>query len=620
MRGVPSTSPTGANRPLTSSLTPSSHLPAARSSGPEGEGGSGRSHCDAATASFGDGTNKNIHSQHPNQHPSQHPYSVATTSGDDVVFAESMMYPGVPVAYRHHEARTKNPDRLNLDHRHLAQCCILEDEEHLRLLNYQHNHISRISNLQGLTSLVFLDLYSNAIEEMTGLDAVPSLRVLMLGRNRITTIKGLERLSKLDVLDLHNNRITSMHGLAHLSVLRILNLAGNRIDQLADISGLVSLTEINLRRNALTSIEPSSHHVKAHGPYPQSGLPAKIQRCFLSFNNLTAELGMKCLGPLARLEDLTELALDGNPLSNDKQGAGLQYRSSVLELCPKLSMLDMKSVSEEEKRQVAVLSQRRAAASERKELIELVQSEWRSIQALGVASSGVDLSEARWRAGLSELREDCDIVVYGNALDALDKYSNSPKIGSVTLKYVFHSRIKQAMASMKQLPSLTMLCLEENNICSLNQLDMLHELKSVQVLHVAANSVIQVKWFRPYCAHRLPGVASINSVPVSEEERVLGRNLFGRMDQARVQSMHLTCALELGNTHRGAQDSDSIERVGMLKGNASKVPKGYVPSVLEYATEAAEKLNKMNSIWDSLVRNLVKQALELDRKERARAG
>lgn len=48
----------------------------------------------------------------------------------------------------------------------------------------------------------------------------------------------------------------------------------------------------------------------------------------------TAELGMKCLGPLARLEDLTELALDGNPLSNDKQGAGLQYRSSVLELCP----------------------------------------------------------------------------------------------------------------------------------------------------------------------------------------------------------------------------------------------------------------------------------------------
>ncbi len=46
--------------------------------------------------------------------------------GDGIIFAESPLAPGIPVVYRTPEQRISNPDRLNLDRRHLTMCPILE--------------------------------------------------------------------------------------------------------------------------------------------------------------------------------------------------------------------------------------------------------------------------------------------------------------------------------------------------------------------------------------------------------------------------------------------------------------------------------------------------------------
>ena len=108
-----------------------------------------------------------------------------TTTSDRVIFAESPIAPGVPVVYRPPEERAANPDRLNLDRRHLTMCPILEGEDRLRLLNLQHNAITRLQHLSNLRRLVFLDLYDNLIHEIAGLEGLLSLRVLMLGKNRL---------------------------------------------------------------------------------------------------------------------------------------------------------------------------------------------------------------------------------------------------------------------------------------------------------------------------------------------------------------------------------------------------------------------------------------------------
>ncbi len=108
----------------------------------------------------------------------------APPAKDNVIFAESPSSPGIPVVYRAPEDRALNPDRLNLDRRHLTVCPILEGEDRLRLLNLQHNAITRLQNLSHLRRLVFLDLYDNLIQEISGLEGLLSLRVLMLGKNR----------------------------------------------------------------------------------------------------------------------------------------------------------------------------------------------------------------------------------------------------------------------------------------------------------------------------------------------------------------------------------------------------------------------------------------------------
>jgi leucine-rich repeat-containing protein 49 len=75
------------------------------------------------------------------------------------------------VVYRSPSERASNPERLNLDRRHLTACPLLRHEEAVRLLNYQNNYITAISNLRQLPNLIFLDLYNNSIEVGSGWEA-----------------------------------------------------------------------------------------------------------------------------------------------------------------------------------------------------------------------------------------------------------------------------------------------------------------------------------------------------------------------------------------------------------------------------------------------------------------
>jgi leucine-rich repeat-containing protein 49 len=253
------------------------------------------------------------------------------------MFREHTSVSGVPVVYRSPEEKATNAERLNLDRRGLTVCPILESEDQLRLLNYQHNAIRRIENVESLRRLIFLDFYDNHIERIDGLTALRSLRVLMLGKNRIKKIENLESLTKLDVLDLHGNQIHLIEGLQHLSDLRVLNLAGNLVDTVKNLSGLTSLVELNLRRNHI-------HVVSEVDCLPN------LQRLFLSFNNITSYDDISCISDNA---SLTELALDGNPFAQDPT-----YKQTVLRYVQQLKQLDMKRITEEERRIATVMGRK----------------------------------------------------------------------------------------------------------------------------------------------------------------------------------------------------------------------------------------------------------------------
>ncbi|KAG8144862.1 hypothetical protein E2320_013265 [Naja naja] len=240
---------------------------------------------------------------------------------------------GFPLVYRSAEEKIQLSDRMTLERQKLTVCPIIDGEEHLRLLSFQHNFITRIQNISKLQHLIFLDLYDNQIEEISGLSTLRCLRVLSLGNNRIRRISNLDNLVNLDVLDLHGNQISVIENLSHLKDLRMLNLARNGLTHAENLSGLDSLLELNLRYNKIRSVKDVD------------SLPS-LQRLFLSFNNISCVEDILCLADSASISELT---LDGNPIAQEAW-----YKPTVLHHMMQLRQLDMKKITEEERRLASV--------------------------------------------------------------------------------------------------------------------------------------------------------------------------------------------------------------------------------------------------------------------------
>ncbi|XP_019935162.2 leucine-rich repeat-containing protein 49 isoform X2 [Paralichthys olivaceus] len=241
--------------------------------------------------------------------------------------------PGVPFTQLPWDSFESNFQRIDLDRRCLQECPQLGIMEKLQLLNLQHNLITRVQHLSHLQQLVFLNLYDNHISEMTGIEALSSLRILMLGKNRIQKICCLERLSKLNILDLHENQICRMENISHLSELQVLNLAGNNISRVENLQNLDCLTELNLRHNCISFVTEVDR------------LPC-LQRLFLSCNNITSFDQLACIG---ESRSLSELTLDGNPVA-----LKTWYKQAVLRCVLHLRQLDMKRITDEDRRMASV--------------------------------------------------------------------------------------------------------------------------------------------------------------------------------------------------------------------------------------------------------------------------
>ncbi|XP_014909194.1 leucine-rich repeat-containing protein 49 [Poecilia latipinna] len=224
--------------------------------------------------------------------------------------------------------------RIDLDRRCLEEFPQVGFMEELQLLNLQHNLITRIQHLSHLQQLTVLNLHDNHISDMNGIENLSSLRVLMLGKNRIHKICCLERLYKLSILDLHDNQIRKMENISHLRELQVLNLSGNRISSVENLQGLGSLTELNLQYNCISVVTEVDRL-------------AGLQRLFLSCNNIHSFDQLACLG---ESQSISELTLDGNPVALETW-----YKQAVLRCVLHLRQLDMKRITDEDRRMAGVL-------------------------------------------------------------------------------------------------------------------------------------------------------------------------------------------------------------------------------------------------------------------------
>ncbi|KAJ7365780.1 Leucine-rich repeat-containing protein 49 [Desmophyllum pertusum] len=481
--------------------------------------------------------------------------------GDRVIFAESPTAPGVPIVYRLPEEREANPDRLNLDRRRLAICPILEGEDYLRLLNFQHNLISRISHLESLKRLIFLDFYDNQIEEISGLSALRSLRVLMLGKNRIRKISNLESLTKLDVLDLHGNKIVKIENLGHLTELRVLNLAGNEIVHVCNVSGMRALAELNLRRNKICTVE-------------EVDLLPNLQRLFLSFNCITSFDDILCLSSST---SLNEVSMDGNPFATDPS-----YKQIILRNLLNLRQLDMKRISEEEKRIASVMA--RKEEDKKKEISKLaVLKEKRRIainnaqrQWEGNRTKEMDTLESVPQTSNNEA-SDCTVTrdavvssplsichlaeldndtlyLYGpGSLDALDRnWGNQAvqAVSAISFKFIdFDNIVPQLYKIRARFPSLLGLSFTETNIRGFQQFNCL-SLK-INDIEVTAEDTVNAEKLFGTLAH-----ITTSQLPQSRLLTMLG-------DSRRKQVLDADKNKKPEGKHERAPSNESVSRAGL---------------------------------------------------------
>ena len=506
---------------------------------------------------------------------------------DKILYAELPQIPGVLVVYRKPSERNANPERLNLDRRELTRLPLLEGEEKLRLLNFQHNAIQKIENLVSLPNLIFLDLYSNNIKEISGLQTVPTLRVLMLGKNQIESIKNLQVLTKLDVLDLHSNLITVIENITHLSELRVLNLANNQISTLDNLDGLVSLTELNLRRNRIESI---------------SGVESllKLQRLFLSNNRI---LEVEKISPLSRCPQLTELALDGNPISTLKN-----YVSAVIAASPGLKIMDSKKVTKELKDQnkpappptVTVQEEAKKgsdAAVSSEVLIALIQTEWknevgrlrgRNLNAFKLRRD-VD-GESLLKSGHAELEGDTQLFLFGNSLEVLEKPDFRSSAVQISFKYIRFDQVVQQIPVLKKYSNLQRLIFSDNNVHSFAHLSKLEQIPGLVSISLENNDVCHSVLCRSFIVYRFPLLKDISGVEVSEGDRAKAKQQFQIFDQ--VLSAPSLFVL------KPTSDSREVEKQTRLRMRKNaEIAAGYVSALLSKAVETEDKTRKLDRNW-----------------------
>uniref|UniRef100_A0A667ZP84 Leucine rich repeat containing 49 n=1 Tax=Myripristis murdjan TaxID=586833 RepID=A0A667ZP84_9TELE len=436
--------------------------------------------------------------------------------------------PGSPTTMFSYDSCASSCERVDLDRQCLEECPQLGIMNKLQVLNLRHNLITRIQHLSHLQQLVFLDLYDNHISEMTGIEALSSLRVLMLGKNRIPNICCLESLSKLDVLDLHGNQIARIENLSHLSELRILNLAGNSISRVENLQGLDSLTELNLQRNFISVVTEVDR------------LPC-LQRLFLSCNNITSFDELACLGELCSLSELT---LDGNPVALETW-----YKQAVLRCVLHLRQLDMKRITDEERRMAGVQARKEEEKKREshKQTIHKVPLRSSDLLLLSMslsmhshsndAGGGSVQSLSLSDSHLAELDGDTLRLFGLGALEALERGWGVQTAGAVTVitfRYINFDAIVPTLPRIRvKFPNLSHLIFLETNISRLPQLAALAQVRRLDQLtiHPEGNPVVSLALWRSFVIYRLHhfNLQRINGQEVTMNDVIAAERVFGTL-------------------------------------------------------------------------------------------
>ncbi|XP_030353107.1 leucine-rich repeat-containing protein 49 isoform X3 [Strigops habroptila] len=435
------------------------------------------------------------------------------------------------------------------------------------------SHASDNTNFGSSSSITFPVLHRTAEEKILNSDRLTlerqkltvcpvidgeDLRLLNFQHNFITRIQNISNLQHLVFLDLYDNQIEEISGVSTLRSLRVLLLGKNRIKKISNLEKLKNLDVLDL-----------------HGNQKDVDTLPCLQRLFLSFNNISSFEDILCLAESSSLSDIT---LDGNPIAQETW-----YKHTVLHHMMQLRQLDMKRITEEERRMASVAARKeeeRKRESHKQNLLKEkkrlticnIARQWEIQQnriAL-VASLNQDKDdepcqingsaayvfpeESRYFIGsldtilssavqgLSVLEshlvevEGDTLCLYGaGALECLDRNWSVQTAGiivTVSFMFIEFDEIVQVLTKLKiKFPNFVHLKFKETNLVTLQQFNALAQMHRIEQLTVdpQGNPVVNFTLWKYYVLFRLNhfNLQKINGVKVTENDVVMAERLFG---------------------------------------------------------------------------------------------
>lgn len=348
----------------------------------------------------------------------------------------------------------------------------LDNEGLLDTLYLKSNSIKLVKPLAVLENIQYLDLADNEIEDIHQFKEMKKLKYLDISQNEIDSLEQLPLMPNLQTLKISNNSIDKLSGLTKYSSLKNLDISKNIYLKFNTIPANTNIEVLDISNNNIKNYEPLRKLKKLEKLYAAkmgnrdiSSMPLlpKLTAIDLSSNSIS-DFDMPLFQKLASYENLEELSLAGNSISNiyvftnniftDRNYVS-KSRSDLKPIFSDLKKLDLSNNSIYDSYPLRV---------------------YYNLEDLNIAGNKIDGTE-----NISELTNLVALDVSNN------DFRNLKDFGKLTkLKRLDISENKlESLNEIKNLKQLTTLNVERNE---LNNFSEIAQFKNLKDLNIAYNS------------------------------------------------------------------------------------------------------------------------------------
>jgi len=371
-----------------------------------------------------------------------------------------------------------------------------------------------------------------------------------------------------------------------------------------------------------------------------------LQRIFLSYNQIESFGNINCL---ANSSSLVDLALDNNPIANHSN-----YKQCILQSVTTLKQLDMKRLTEEEKRIAQVIArkeeekrkenERITSIKERRRLaISNAKRQWdkqfnrerKSITPTG----GCDHGNSRHSRGNSALKEysssSCHLAeldndtlsLYGpRSLDAMDKNwgekSGTNSVETISFKFINFPDIVPRLKTLNdRFPAVQTLRFEATNITSLNEINALALMRRMSHIHIGdGNPITDSLFWKEYVVFKMKPLklSTINDEQISISQIEASKRIFGKLQsllQHQIPS-YITLFMEREEAlpiltqrketdNRGDNSNTDADIEDDVSDEYTTFSKNYIREVVQDALVVTRRLSHFERMWPNMLKEMV---------------